>query len=462
MTSPVMDAVYNQFSTTYLSKKTTSRFDTHKRSELRTICSSMAKVNRDAPVYLIDSSTDAKKYVIHLKEDARDLHNTIVSSLGDAQDSAFSKKIAYSTNENVVSAHYIGRQQAAVDPAEESSGGSTVSDDTAAVVSANGQVPKYELEVLALASPQVNLGLYVPSGEAGLKPGAYSFDININDLGYEFQFNIGESDTNLDVLNRLCRLINNSKIGLTAQVETNPEEYSALRIESVRTGADSSGSFRIFTIADNNSASLPGAVSYYGLDYTAKEAQNARFIVNGTPASAVSNHFLLQDDYEITLNGISENEGQTTTIGLKPDVESLQENIFSLIGGYNNFIRSVSEYRTTQSGSSHLIGEMNRISRYYQQEISRLGIRSSKDGTLEIDTKQLEQSVYDADTPDMTSSLNALKTFSQSMLRKSGQISLNPVSYMNKTIVAYKNPGNHFLSPYVTSAYSGMFFNNYC
>ena len=64
--------------------------------------------------------------------------------------------------------------------------------------------------------------------------------------------------------------------------------------------------------------------------------------------------------------------------------------------------------------------------------------------------------------PNTHSSLKALKSFSQSMIRKSGQISLNPVSYMNKTVVAYKNPGNNFLSPYVTSAYSGMFFNNYC
>ena len=111
MAGSVMTTVYNQFSSTYMSKKAVSRYDTHKRSELRSLYNSMAKVNRDAPLYLIDSSTDAKRYVINLKEDARELHNTIVSSLGDVENTAFNGKIAYSSNENVVSARYIGKQE---------------------------------------------------------------------------------------------------------------------------------------------------------------------------------------------------------------------------------------------------------------------------------------------------------------------------------------------------------------
>ena len=41
-------------------------------------------------------------------------------------------------------------------------------------------------------------------------------------------------------------------------------------------------------------------------------------------------------------------------------------------------------------------------------------------------------------------------------------ISLNPMKYVNKTVVAYKNPGHNFANPYVTSNYSGMMFNYYC
>ena len=55
-----------------------------------------------------------------------------------------------------------------------------------------------------------------------------------------------------------------------------------------------------------------------------------------------------------------------------------------------------------------------------------------------------------------------MKNFSASLLRKANQISLNPMNYVDKTIVAYKNPGHNFATPYVTSAYSGMMFNSYC
>ena len=105
---------------------------------------------------------------------------------------------------------------------------------------------------------------------------------------------------------------------------------------------------------------------------------------------------------------------------------------------------------------------MNRITGFYQQELEKLGIKPTAEGTLELNKEHLQQSVVTTDSENTLSSLKALKSFSQSMLRKSSEISLNPVTYMNKTIVAYKNPSNNFLSPYVTSAYSGMFFNNYC
>ena len=452
MANIAMNAVYNQFSTTYMQKKAVGRYDTHKRSELRTLCNSMAKVNRDAPLYLIDRSEDAKRFVISLKEDARELRNTIISTMGDADSSAFNNKIAYSTNPDIISAKYIGSPASGLP-------GDTAASDTGSVASSNGEVPGYEIEVTSLASPQVNLGNFLPKDGKELATGEYSFDISVNDMGYEFQFNINEGDTTHDIQKRLARLINNSKIGLNASVEENDEELTSLRIESSRVGIDYGQDSRIFTISEDNTSKNSGVVSFLGLDYVAREASNAHFIVNGKEASATSNNFILQNTYEITLNGLSENEGQTTTIGLKPDTEAFHDNISTLIGGYNNFIRSVSEFQNSQTQSSHLVKEMNRITGFYYQEMEKLGIAPQKDGTLTLDSEQLNQ-VISTDEPE--EALSSLKAFSQSMLRKSSQISLNPVSYMNKKIVAYKDPNNTFLSPYVTSAYSGMFFNNYC
>jgi len=48
------------------------------------------------------------------------------------------------------------------------------------------------------------------------------------------------------------------------------------------------------------------------------------------------------------------------------------------------------------------------------------------------------------------------------LYHKTSQISLNPMKYVDKTVVAYKNPGKNFANPYVSSNYSGMLFNFYC
>ena len=47
------------------------------------------------------------------------------------------------------------------------------------------------------------------------------------------------------------------------------------------------------------------------------------------------------------------------------------------------------------------------------------------------------------------------------LLRKSDQVSLNPMDYVEKVMVAYKNPGHNYITPYVTSSYTGMMFDGY-
>lgn len=453
MASSIMTTIYNQYSTTYMPRKSDTRYDSHKRSELRNICTTMAKINRDAPLYLLNNSAETQKYVVGLKENVRELRNTIIESLGGVDNTDFNGKIAYSTNENVVSAKYIGSQSL---PAQ-LPGSEDTEDGT--VISAGGEIPTYDIEVTSLASPQVNLGKYLPMNERSIESGEYSFDVNVNDLGYEFQFTINEGDTNHEIQQRLSRLINNSKIGLNATVEEDGEGNSSLRIESTRVGIDYGQSSKIFSIAEAQSSRNSGAVEYLGINYVAREASNAHFTVNGIEAGASSNTFILQNDYEVTLNGISENEGQTTTIGVKPDTIALQENISNLIGGYNNFIRSMSEYQESQQRSRQLTRDMGKLAGFYQEQMDKLGISPNEDGTLSLNGDKLNEAVALEESPE---ALSSLKSFSQSVLRKSDEIALNPISYVNKVIVAYKNPNHTLFSPYVTSAYAGMMFNNYC
>lgn len=431
----IIDNVYNHYLTTYAPKSTDSKYDTHKKSELRGIYNSMLKLNKDAPLYILDSSKDSREFVVGLKENARQLRNTIASLGGLEDDELFNKKAAYSTDEDMVSASFIGD----ID-----------SDDA----------PSFNIEVTSLAEGQTNLGYALDSNASvSLPTDTYSFDININDLNYEFQFNVREGDTNKDIQERLARLITNADVGIEADVLENGKGSSALRLSSSTSGLKA-GRQTIFDVSENNSSKSSGSVEYLGIDYISKQPSNAEFLLNGEARSASSNHFTIDKQYELTLKGVHRYEGQSAEVGVKDDLDSITENVSNLLSGYNNFIKVASEYREGHPASSRLLGEMDRLVSYYKEDLESLGLNASQDGKVELNEKNFKSALVAGD--DYSSSLSTIKDFASSVLRKANQISLNPMEYVDKTVVAYKNPGHNFTAPYVSSNYSGMLFNSYC
>ena len=83
----------------------------------------------------------------------------------------------------------------------------------------------------------------------------------------------------------------------------------------------------------------------------------------------------------------------------------------------------------------------------------------AENGTLEIDKNNLERAAL---SEYAKGDFASVRDFANSLVRKMDQISLNPMDYVDKTIVAYKNPGKNYPTPYITSAFSGMLFNYYC
>lgn len=430
--SNVLNTVFNNYLTTYTPKALT-RYDTHKKSELRGVYNSIVKLNRDAPWYLPTTSREAQNYAVDLKENARELHNTIAHLGGLDENGLLSKKQAYSGDEDIISAVYVGNDNAAE------------------------TVPELSIEVRSLASVQENMGLFLENTPVELSPDTYSFDVAINDMSYEFQFAINEGETNRDVQSRLARLINNSNIGLRASL-IDSEGKTSMRVASEASGLPS-GRDQIFTVSDDRTSKKNGAVDYFGLDFTSRPASDAHFLINGEEQSANANHFTLGGIFEVHLNGVSA-KGESVPIGLKTDVESLTDNVTQLLRSYNNFLKTASSYLESQSGSGKLVQEMKGIVTNLGSSMESVGVRMSDDGTLQLDRGLLTQAARQSE--DVNGTFSPLKEFSDSLLRKSYQVSLNPMDYVEKKIVAYKNPGHNFANPYTTSAYSGMMFNSYC
>ncbi|MBQ8006634.1 MAG: flagellar filament capping protein FliD [Lachnospiraceae bacterium] len=180
--------------------------------------------------------------------------------------------------------------------------------------------------------------------------------------------------------------------------------------------------------------------------------------MNGEERTTFSNHFSIERMYDINLKGISE-EGSSVNVGLKTDVESVTENINNLVNGYNSFINNINSYSESQPYSKKLIGEMNKVARLYSSELESIGLSFMGDGTISVDNNLLTQTAREDDAMEQ---FLPIKKFTENVLSRANKVALDPMEYTQKTVVAYKNPGHGYATPYVTSNYSGMMFSSYC
>ena len=431
-----IDAAYSYYLHTY-GNSTVSRYDTHKKSELRNTYNRMVKINKDSPLYKISSSGDAKKFAIDIKENARRIQN-VVSSLSEGEDglaSNFQKKIAVSSNEEIATATYVGDNSEAEN------------------------TDSFSLVVQKLATPQVNYGNFLENDTLDIAPGSYSFDLNTALNSYEFQFNVNDDDNNRSILNKLSRLINGAGIGLRAKLVTNDRDTSALRIESVQTGLEEQDTalFSIYPAADGNSIQ---ALETLGIGNVAANAENSVFLLNGKEHSSYSNTFTVNNMFSVTLNGGSQ-PGHAAAVGFKPSADAVADNIERLVAAYNGIVNTANQYADAQESSGNLLQDVRKIVNRFSDDLSEIGLKVEEDSSLSIDREALTESISNG---DISHTFDVLNKFRDALGRKADQASINPMNYVSKVIVAYKhpNPDKNFATPYITSMYSGMMVDRFC
>lgn len=429
-----IDSAYQYYLSTYGSSAV-SRYDTHKKSQLRAVYNNIVKTNKDSPLYKIKYSGDVQKFAIDIKEGTRSIQN-VIASLSDSDDgleNAFSKKVAQSSDEDTVSAEYIGTD-------------SDTDDDLS-----------FDVEVLQLASPQINTGNYLQDSGLSIKPGSYSFDLSTTLCTYEFQFNVDPADTNYSIQQKLVHLINTSNIGLHATLIKNDSGANAMQIVSSQTGiGDDTGSlFSIRPAPDHGSIK---AMQTLGFDQISEDAKNSVFLLNGTEHSSFSNTFTVNNAFSLTLKQTNE-PGHATQIGFKSNTDAIADNIQSLVTVYNNLIY-LGHNQSGAQQSDKLIRDMSSIAKSYRNELEAIGLTLKDDNCLTIDRSLLTDAVSSEDAKDTFSVLN---DFKNGLARQATKASIDPMNYVNKLLIAYKDPtGRNFATPYITSIYSGMMMDTIC
>lgn len=426
----MISSVYDYYLSTYGNKEV-SKYDSHRKSELKDVYYSMLRVNRKSPLYKFENLSGVQKYAIDIKEAAREFKNVAASLTNqDGSIAAFSRKKAESGNEKLISALYLGD--------EEGSDG-------------------FDISVKSMAKAQVNVGKFSAQEENFIQPGSYSFDLAIGKYTYEFSFDVSEGKKNREVQSQIANLINRSDIGVKAELRENAKGETALEISSEAIGiVDSSGLGKTFVIQNNDKSESGDIVEMMGLDNTKTLPQNAVFSIDGEEHTASSNEFI-SNDFRIRINAESPDE-EVVKVRLKPDFDAMMDNVSELVDSYNSMIDMAASHIDDGQDSDRLLNEIKRVVKYYKEGLDSAGFTVADDGHINIEESLLIQSVEEGTVDEGLEQLNLLK---KALVKKAGDMSVDPMKYVNKKMIAYPNPVRSFTNPYVTSIYSGMMFNGY-
>jgi len=420
--------IYNNLLTTF-DPYTTKHVNNS--TELRSVVKRIRKQTQTSPVYLLNFTNAKQSFVLGVKESSMKIHDSLQTLADDSENGVFAQKKARSSDLEQVGAELL---------------------DTDADHLPNA----FSIRVKQLANSQVNQGKeYYETGK-GLAAGSYQFRVMVNDVGYDFQYNIRKDANHREVIEGLSDFITKAKIGINAEPYSSGDGKIAMRLESTMVGTPDGNA--IFSLEDKSSEGKGrGIVEYYGLDHVAIMPKSAVFDLNGTEKTSLSNEFTLGRAVKISLRKPSDVE---TTIDYHPDSEAIISSVEEFVSSYNSLIDHNLTFEQKTGTQSKLLNELKKLSEPFANELESCGISFDEEGHMTLDTSLATQAIEAGDMQKMFQPDSAM---TNRMFAKTDQIKINPIEYVDKKVVSYPD----FTKPprgysYITSLYSGLLFNFYC
>ncbi len=402
-----------------------TKFDTHKKSELKTLYKDMIKLNQTKPFYKLSLSNATRDYIIGIKEAAMEL-KTSSAFLSEDSDPD-SRKMMIDTDQPANIAVSLLTDEYESIPAEVS------------------------LDVEQLATTQKNEGSLTLSSDASLSAGNHYFTIKTVGSEYQFEIETKQGETNLHIQRRLAMSLNNSNIGIKARVMESGTA-SRLQLEAEESGMGGLADGLQFEVLSEEEEDL---VSCFGLNDIAVYPQNAEFTLNGISQSSASNNISINSGIGIKLNHTTQEEAK---IRLTEDRTALLEDVDDFVHSYNNLIDWANHVEGNPNGAHKLIRDISNVTKHFRSDLESSGLRLTDDAHLEQDEALLVQSTENGEFQKL---FQQLSDFKNAINQTTDRITLNPMEYVDKTVVSYPNTKRNFPNPYMPSMYSGMFFNLY-
>lgn len=407
--------------------KQTGHTKIHKKEELKKIYEDILKASANSGYYKFQLSSENQRFTIDIKESAL-LLKTKLQELRDPLWSGYHSKKAWVSNPMIAEASLMKEPE-------------------------DSLPENMQIVIKQLADFQENVGTEYYSRSNSLDHGIYDFSIKVRGKQYNLSFHQMKNGNNEETMSRLAEYINSEVADLDASVEyTDKESYIQMVLRDKYTGQFGDQSFTV----EESDLYRNGIVHIFGLSRVMKEGANAVFTINGIDQVAPSNTFHVENTIRVTLKSISETPLE---IKLLRDEKVIFKEVDSVLKVYNDLLETAIDRTGSYEdcfSASKLVHELRGLVYKFNEELEKCGIVSNEDGFLERDTENSEITI-----DEMDGFITKHNGFITALIEKSEQIAINPLEYLEKIIVTYSNHKAK-INPYLTSLYSGLFFNSYC
>lgn len=408
-----------------------TKYPVSRKNELKRVYNNIVNLSKNSPLYKINISKENQEYTIGVKESALALKATI-KDMEDSDYSGFDSKTVVISNENALSATLLNEN-------------------------IKDLPDRIDFNVKSLATVQINKGRELMQISRGLPPGEYRFAARVGEEEYRLSFTQEERTENHVTLVNVAEYLNASVPGIHSVIEKGSKiDYSRLVILS-----DLSGRYgdKKFWFEDIDEEPV-GIADFLGMNWREQAPSLAEFDINGVHKQTATNVFTLENTLQITLRQSSD---EPVALRIVPDSKRILASVDTVLERYNKLVKLAAD-RTQENKDNYrakkLIKELKSLEEMYQEELSAVGITSSEDGSLRMEDSLAVQAAQDGGMESLFTRENG---FIARLLEKSESIVINPMEYLEKTIVTYPNSDRRqFRNPYVTSMYSGLFFSSYC
>jgi flagellar hook-associated protein 2 len=182
---------------------------------------------------------------------------------------------------------------------------------------------------------------------------------------------------------------------------------------------------------------------------------NAVFYIDGEQRLSANNTFTVDKAFELELKNPTDSP---VLISLEEDNQALADEIDSFVDSYNRIVDFAKKSSEKFSGGGKLLNEFERIARSYTDVLNSSGFDVKEDGSIELNSEGKENL---KDAQSVNNVLSQMEGFRNSVMRHADSMMSNPMEYLDKKVVAYKNPARSFASPYSSSTYAGIMFDGY-